>query len=139
MNQTVIFWPMVAHVLLVYIAYGVLRVRRFAAVRSGAAKPNQFKTRGAEPDLSASAYGNILNQFELPVLFHVCCVVLFLTSGVNYLVLALAWIFVLSRYVHAWVHLTSNTIRLRSNVFIVGTLVLAIMWIWFALHLAGVV
>lgn len=139
MNQTAIFWPMIAHVLLVYIAYGVLRVRRYGAVSSGDARTSQFKTRGDEPQRSATAYGNILNQFELPVLFHLCCVVLFLTAGVNFLTVTLAWLFVLARYVHAWVHLTHNSIRWRSSVFIVGMAVLGLMWVWFALHLAGAV
>ena len=34
------------------------------------------------------------------------------------------WIFVASRYVHAWVHLTSNNLRLRSRSFFLGAIVL---------------
>ena len=34
MTQTVIFWPMLAHVLLVFIVYVVLAQRRAAVVRS---------------------------------------------------------------------------------------------------------
>lgn len=138
MNQTAIFWPMIAHVLLVYIVYGVLRIRRAAAVRGGAAKVNQFKVRGDEPGLSATAFGNVLNQFELPVLFHVCCLALFATAGVNYPILLLAWLFIASRYVHAWLHLTANRILWRSSCFILGMAVLGVMWIWFALHIAGI-
>ena len=38
MNQTAIFWPMLAHVLLVFIVYVVLALRGFDAVRWGWAK-----------------------------------------------------------------------------------------------------
>jgi hypothetical protein len=139
MNQTAIFWPMLAHVLLVYIVYGVMGRRRYGAVRSGEAKAGQFRTRATEPASSVTVANNLSNQFELPVLFHVLCLALYATSGVNYLTLALMWIFIATRYVHAWIHLTSNRLVLRSRAFFVGAVVLALAWIWFALHLLTVV
>lgn len=139
MNQTAILWPMFAHVLLVYIVYFVLSARRRGAIASGAAKTNQFKVRGNEPELSATASNNIINQFELPVLLYPLCLGLYLTNGVNYVTLALAWIFIVSRYFHAWVHLTSNRMIHRNRSFLLGVLVLGLAWIWFALHVAGLV
>lgn len=139
MNQTAIFWPMLAHVLLIYIVYAVLGLRRHSAVHSGAAKARDYKLRATEPEASATASNNLMNQFELPVLFHVLCLALYVTNGVSYLTLALMWVFVVSRYIHAWVHMTSNALVLRRNVFLVGALVLGVCWVWFALHIAGVV
>jgi hypothetical protein len=139
MNQTTIFWPVLAHVLLIYIVYGVLGRRRYGAIRSGEAKPGQYKVRSTEPASSTTVAANLINQFELPVLFYVLCLTLHLTNGVNYLTLALMWIFVASRYFHAWVHLTSNNLLLRSRSFFVGAVILLLGWIWFALHLLGVI
>jgi hypothetical protein len=139
MNQTTIFWPVLAHVLLIYIVYGVLGRRRYGAIRSGEAKPGQYKVRSTEPASSTTVAANLINQFELPVLFYVLCLTLHLTNGVNYLTLALMWIFVASRYFHAWIHLTSNNLRLRSRSFFIGAVILLVGWIWFALHLLGVV
>ena len=139
MNQTTIFWPVLAHVLLIYIVYGVLGRRRYGAIRSGEAKPGQFKVRSTEPASSLTVAANLTNQFELPVLFYVLCLTLHLTNGVNYLTLALMWIFVASRYFHAWVHLTSNNLLLRSRSFFVSAVILLLGWIWFALHLLAVV
>ncbi|RUW61619.1 MAPEG family protein [Mesorhizobium sp. M7A.F.Ca.US.008.03.1.1] len=139
MNQTTIFWPVLAHVLLIYIVYCVLGRRRYGAVRSGEAKAGQFKVRSTEPASSVTVAANLTNQFELPVLFYVLCLTLHLTNGVNYLTLALMWIFVASRYFHAWVHLTSNNLLLRSRSFFVSAVILLLGWIWFALHLLGVV
>ncbi|MER8412391.1 MULTISPECIES: MAPEG family protein [unclassified Mesorhizobium] len=139
MNQTTIFWPVLAHVLLIYIVYCVLGRRRYGAVRSGEAKPGQFKVRSTEPASSVTVAANLTNQFELPVLFYVLCLTLHLTNGVNYLTLALMWIFVASRYFHAWVHLTSNNLLLRSRSFFVSAVILLLGWIWFALHLLGAV
>lgn len=139
MNQAAIFWPLLAQVLLVYIVYAVLSARRRDAVRSGEARVNQFKTRTAEPESSVTAANNIINQFELPVLFYTVCLSLYVTSGVSYVALVLAWLFVATRYAHAWFHLTSNRVKFRSRAFILGALLLALLWIWFALHLAGTV
>ena len=139
MNQTAIFWPVLAHVLLIYIVYSVLGRRRYGAVKSGEAKVGQYKVRATEPASSVTVAANLVNQFELPVLFYVLCLTLHVTNGVNYLTLALMWIFVASRYVHASVHLTSNNLLLRSRAFFVGAVIILIGWIWFALHLLGVV
>lgn len=139
MSQAAIFWPMIAHVVLVYIVYAVMARRRFGAVRSGAVKAGQFKVRGNEPEASATVSSNLMNQFELPVLFHVLCLALYVTNGVNYLTLVLMWIFVATRYVHAFIHTTSNRLVLRYNAFFAGAIVLALCWLWFALHIAGLV
>ncbi|MBZ9675115.1 MAPEG family protein [Mesorhizobium sp. ES1-1] len=139
MNQTAIFWPMLAQVLLIYIVYCVLGRRRYFAVKSGEAKVGQYKIRSTEPASSATVAANLVNQFELPVLFYVLCLTLHATNGVNYLTVALMWIFVATRYVHAWVHLTSNDLRGRSRSFFVGAVVLLAAWVWLALHLLGVV
>lgn len=139
MNQTTIFWPVLAHVLLIYIVYCVLGRRRYGAIRSGEAKPGQFKVRSAEPASSVTVAANLTNQFELPVLFYVLCLTLHLTNGVNYLTLSLMWVFVASRYFHAWIHLTSNNLLLRSRSFFVSAVILLLGWIWFALHLLGAV
>ncbi|RWB09029.1 MAG: hypothetical protein EOQ39_03780 [Mesorhizobium sp.] len=139
MNQTTIFWPVLAHVLLIYIVYCVLGRRRYGAIRSGEAKAGQFKLRSAEPASSVTVAANLTNQFELPVLFYVLCLTLHLTNGVNYLTLSLMWVFVASRYFHAWIHLTSNNLLLRSRSFFVSAVILLLGWIWFALHLLGAV
>lgn len=140
MNPTAIFWLVIAHVVLVGMVYAVLGQRRFAALRDGSATVADFRDRSsAEPARSATASANLMNQFELPVLFHVVCLSLFVTAGVSYMPLALAWLFILSRYGHAWIHLATANIRHRHHAFVAGVVLLSLLWIWFALHLLAVV
>jgi hypothetical protein len=40
----------------------------------------------------------------------------------------LAWVFVILRILHAYVHVTSNIVRLRGALYGVGAFVLIIMW-----------
>lgn len=132
-----IFWPMVAHVLLVFVLYGLLSFRRVGLVRAGKVQVSQFRENRDEPGESLVVRNSIANQFELPVLFHVCCVLLYITEADNIVSLVLAWLFIASRYLHAFVHVTSNRIRYRRPLFIAGMAALGGMWIWLAVWMAN--
>jgi hypothetical protein len=69
------------------------------------------------------------NQFELPVLFYVLTILAYFTHRAGVVFVALAWIFVIFRYLQAYVHVTSNKVRLRGSFFIISAIVLAIMWV----------
>jgi hypothetical protein len=137
MNQSAIFWPMLAHVLLVYGLYGLMFLRRVAAVRAGNARVSQFRENRDEPAESLFVRNSLTNQFELPVLFHAACLALFVTGAADGVALTLAWLFIASRYVHALIHVTTNRIRYRQPAFTAGLLLLALMWGWLALRLLG--
>lgn len=132
-----IFWPMVAHVLLVFVLYALLSFRRVGLVRAGKAQVSQFRENRDEPGESLVVRNSIANQFELPVLFHICCVLLYITEADNIVSLALAWLFIVSRYLHAFVHVTSNRIRYRRPLFMVGVAALGGMWVWLSVWMAN--
>ena len=69
------------------------------------------------------------NQFELPVLFYVLTILAWMTRHADLVFVVLAWIFVIFRYLQAYVHVTSNRVRLRGSFFIVSAIVLSIMWL----------
>jgi hypothetical protein len=135
MNQTAIFWPLIAQIVLVYLVYALLGLRRRNALRSGRATSDQFRENRNEPQESIFASNNLRNQFELPILFYVVVLCIYVTHGNTILTLALAWLFVLLRYLHALVHVTSNAMRLRSPLFAAGYLVLGLLWLSFALQI----
>ncbi|WP_105381574.1 MAPEG family protein [Neorhizobium alkalisoli] len=129
-------WPMIAHAALVFFLYWLLSRRRFTAVRSGSAEAGQFRENRQEPPESLLVHNNLRNQFELPVLFHAVCLALYVSTADNWATVALAWIFILSRCAHSYIHITSNRLRYRRPLFIVGFVALAAMWAWLALWLA---
>ena len=78
------------------------------------------------------------NQFQLPVLFYVLTILSIITRHADVLFVVLAWIFVLLRIAHAYVHVTTNRLSVRGGVFGLGLLVLMIMWLIFMVRiLAG--
>ncbi|WP_036484371.1 MAPEG family protein [Nitratireductor basaltis] len=137
MTQTAIIWPMIAHVLLVYIVYVLVLLRRTAAVKAGNATVAQFRENQNEPSESIFVRNNLANQFELPVLFHAVCLALAVTGGATGLAVTLAWIFIASRYAHAVVHIRGGRIGHRQKLFGLGFLVLAIMWIVLAVQIVS--
>lgn len=135
-DTTAMFWPMIAHAFLVFILYYLLSKRRQAAVMGGSAQAVQFKENLSEPPESLLIHNNLKNQFELPMLFHAGVLAIFICNADNIITIVLAWIFVLSRYAHSYVHVTSNRLRYRRPLFMLGFLVNVLMWGWLAIWLA---
>lgn len=74
------------------------------------------------------------NQFELPVLFYALVVLALMTRKADLIFVVLAWMFVASRLVHAYIHTTSNKVIRRFQAFVAGFLILAVMWIIFGIR-----
>jgi len=134
-----IFWPMIVQAFLTLAIYVVMFSRRKAAVRSGEARMTDFRVPSAEPDRSATAVRAVANQYELPVLFYVVCLSLYVTNGAHWLAVILAWIFAVSRILHAVVHLGSNDLRLRMPTFVAGFIAVVLLWLILAFHVFNVV
>lgn len=131
-----IFWPLIAHVALVYGLYALLGMRRRKLVRAGGIAKSAYRENRGEPAESLIVKNCLANQFELPVLFYACCVLLYITEADNLVAVGLAWVFVALRYAHAAVHVTSNDLRYRSPIFGASYVVLAAMWVWLAAWMA---
>lgn len=136
MQNIHILGPVLAQILLTLAVYILLGRRKIAAVKAGqtdrsaAALDNK-----AWPEAVVKVSNNLANQFEAPVLFYVLCFVLLALDQVGAVALTLAWLFVLSRYAHAWVHVGSNYVPLRFRLFVLGLLLLLAMailaaWLW---------
>ena len=131
-----IFYPMFAMFSLSLVALVVMFRRRTAAVKSGLVKVGQFKTYVQEsgPDKMIQASRHFSNLFEAPILFYVICILGMLFSE-GTLFVALAWLYVLARSVHAYVHLGSNKLIPRMSSYGFGWLMLVAMWVLVLVHI----
>jgi hypothetical protein len=75
------------------------------------------------------------NQFELPLLFYVLTILAIMTRHADILFVVMAWLFVLTRIGHVFVHVTNNRVMLRGMVYGLGALVLMAMWLIFAVRI----
>lgn len=109
---------------------------RFAAVRAGTVRPNEVALgQHAWPEKPTQIANCYNNQFQLPVLFYLLVAFAMITNSAGLLFVLLSWVFVLSRLWHAYIHTTSNNLLWRFRAFLVGLVVLIVMWVAFALRI----
>ena len=139
MNQISILYPVFVQVLLTLTVYGLMAVARARAVRTMDRKrgnPDLALGRVQWPEDAVKRAANQRNQFELPVLFYAVVAFALITRGADYLMIVLAWLFVLTRIIHAAIHVGPNEVRWRSPAFAAGLLIVAAMWVKLLLHVA---
>ena len=84
----------------------------------------------------ATQVGNCYrNQFELPLLFYVLIALALPLRHADFVIVLLSWVFVVTRFAHAGIFVSSNDLGHRSLAWIAGALVLFAMWIYFALKI----
>ncbi len=132
-----IIYPVLAMVLLTMAAIAILGVRRFAAVRDQQIDPAFFRAYrdNEEPESLRIVSRHVINLFETPVLFYVVAIFIFVTGQADGLLTGLAWMYVAARYLHSYVHLTSNKVMVRFRLFVLSLLLLAAMWLLFAVQI----
>ncbi len=137
MNQSIIFYPLIAHALLVLCLFPELGRRRFIMAKKGAIKQDDYLVYkpSAEPDFIGKVSRNITNNFEVPILFHSVILALYLTNLVTYPLVYLAWAFFFSRFCHTLVHITYNKLIHRGLFFIISYAITLILWLTLAYKL----
>lgn len=132
-----ILWPLSAMVLLTFVVIFRLGKMRVAAVRTKRVNYKFYLTyRGhEEPDDLAATSRHLVNLFETPVLFYVAGIAIYVTEQTSLLLVLLSWAYVVVRYAHAYVHMTSNRLLHRFRIFLISLSFLALIWIVFAVQL----
>ena len=75
------------------------------------------------------------NQFEIPVLFYILIALALPLRHADLFIVLMSWVFVVLRFIHAGIFVTSNNMRQRALVWFAGVLVLLAMWLYFALKM----
>jgi hypothetical protein len=136
MSFQAMLMPVFALVALTFALLFWMQILRLRAIRKGQVPAHSVALR--EPNWPArltqisNAYHN---QLETPLLFYVLILLAIITETADSILFILSWLFVGSRYAHAYIHLTSNRLPARASVFLVGAIGLALMWVIVAARL----
>lgn len=134
MYVTAVLLPVFVQVALTFAVLIRLGVRRLSAIRGGGVVRERVIIDETAWPLDVRQAGNCFrNQFEVPVLFYVLAILALITRQASDFFVVLAWLFVLSRIVHAAVHCTVNSVAWRFGAYAFGVVVLLLMWVLFAL------
>jgi hypothetical protein len=114
----------------------MLFVERNRVLYSGKLKIRDIAlTRETWPERAKQLGNAFQNQFEFPILFYILVGFALITRKADLVFVVLSWLFVLSRFVHAYIHVTSNRVPRRFLAFLFGVIVLVIMWAMFAIQI----
>lgn len=138
--QHAILWPMAAMAFLTLLVVMVMAGKRLPHLARSKTPPQAMAVRDARPAIPASvaaANDNLMNLFELPVLFYALCLAFAVTGLATDAIVAAAWVFVGLRAIHSIIHVTSNVVAQRFAAYLLSTLVLTGLWVIFAVRLAN--
>ena len=133
-----IFQPALALVLLTFVVWVYMYIRRIGWMRANRVHPDRGAKSRAQrefpADVAASS-DNLENLFEMPVLFYFATVVLYVAANVDTVAIWLAWVYVALRYVHSFIHCRSGRVIYRFSVYNLSNVVLLVIWLRIAVAL----
>jgi hypothetical protein len=136
MSVQAVLLPVFALVALLFFLTARMAMTRVGSLTKGEVKMKDIALGqdawSAPVQQASNAYANNL---QLPLLFYALVAFAMLTKKADLVFVVMSWLFVASRYGHAWVHLTSNFVPRRFQFFAAGVVVLALMWIIFAVQI----
>jgi hypothetical protein len=126
--------------LLHFVLTGVIGIRlgraRVKSVMSGETRLKDIALDNrAWPEHVRKLGNNFDNQFQLPVMWYATSALVLAAGLADWIMAAFAWLFLLARAAHSYIHTGSNAVRLRFNAFLASFAALAAMWLWFAIRL----
>jgi hypothetical protein len=134
MDQAAIFLPMCALAAWTFAVLLLIPIARFRAGAQGRVNVGDFRygESARVPGAVSLPNRNFMNLLELPMLFYVVCLALYVTLSVDRGAVALGWLYFALRVAHSLVHLTYNNVFHRLGCYAASSVVLAVLWLRFA-------
>ena len=129
--EKLILIPVFIQVLLTSVVMVLMGRRRIRAAKNKEISVSAFKTMnltGANEQVIATSR-NFDNQFQMPMLYLFSVLFTLQLGLADLAYVILGAFYVLLRIVHTVVHIGSNTVRLRFNVFLFSCVVLWGIWL----------
>lgn len=136
MSIQTILLPLFVQVVLTFVLYCWMAYYRVGLIRRGEVHSRDVALRQPNwPPYVLQVANAAYNQLETPVLFYVLTILVIITRHADVLFVVMAWIFVLLRLAHAYIHVTSNRLTQRGSVFGLALLILMLMWLIFIVRI----
>ncbi len=136
MSISAILAPLFVQVGLTFVLLFWMGRSRIAVLRSGGVKVKDIALGERVWPVKVQQVANAFhNQFELPILFYGLVALALITRKADLAFVVMAWIFVATRLVHAYIFTTSNRVSQRFMAFLAGAVILMLMWILFAVRI----
>ena len=137
MEAKLILYPLLAMFLLVCLVAATMLRRRVTFYKRNRVHPQKTATSSQMAAVMPDSRGpdNFRNLFELPIMFYVATLTIYAAGLVCTPHLILAWGYVIARYVHSFIHCTSNVVMHRFYAFLTSCVLLVCIWLMLAYQL----
>ena len=129
MSQTAILFPVLALAGWTMAVLLLMPLRIFRSVSAGQEALEDIKLGVASQNSSQATIPNrnFINLLEVPVLFYVLCIILYVTQRADATAVYLAWGYFGLRVVHSCIHLTYNKVLHRGFIYGISNLVVMVI------------
>ena len=139
MSIQAVLFPLFVEVAVTFVLAFWLSALRVDAIRSGRVHPRDIALGEPNWPPRVTQVGNAYhNELELPLLFYVLTILSIITRHADLLFVLLAWVFVVLRLLHGYGHLAAVNVS-RRGLWSASAIVLAVMWIIFAVEILLVI
>src|SRR5215470_9157005 len=136
MSVQMVLLPLFVQVALTFALLFGMASARTRSLQSGETRMRDIALRQPNWPARVTAVGNCFaNQFEVPVLFYVLIAIALPLRHADLIIVMLSWVFVVTRFAHAGIFVTSNDVRTRSLAWFAGVIVVFVMWVYFVLKI----
>lgn len=130
MSAIHLFFPAFALAMLTFfVAFQMSKVRKRARDEGLSTRYFKHNSGAQAPEYMLRVDQHYVNLFELPVLFYVALGFVVILDVNHWLYVMLAWMFVIFRVVHAWVHIRTNRLVSRRRFFVYSFFTVMVMWL----------
>ena len=130
MDKILIIYPILAVVLMNFIVMFHMRYMISKAIKNRDVEYKYFKAyESSAPEYLLTSRHHYKNFFEIPILFYLLCLVLYMIDHVSAIDLWIAWLFVVFKGIHSYIRITSNYVPYRAYSFFVCVFLLFGGWI----------
>ena len=130
MDKILIIYPILAVVLMNFIVMFHMRYMISKAIKNRDVEYKYFKAyESSAPEYLLTSRHHYKNFFEIPILFYLLCLVLYMIDDVSAIDLCIAWLFAVFKGIHSYIRITSNYVPYRAYSFFVCVFLLFGGWI----------
>jgi len=139
MDPSAIVFPAFAMFMLTFSVLAYMAGSRLSAIRRREVSIRYYRrySEGEQTPRLQVIGRHAQNHFEVPPLFYIAVLFLYVTGSVTPTAIVLAWLYFASRCVHSFIHLGNNNVSHRFIAFAVSGLILAGLWILLLLSVAS--
>ena len=135
LKAKLLYLALIGQIVITIYCYSAMSKARVAAVRGNRVQPDNYKATTDEPDDLRVYTRAVANQFEMPVVFYVLVLASLMATTASWITVALAWIYVILRGIHAREMIGDNTVLKRRKIFIQSARIILLMVVEFVIAL----